>query len=417
MRSAIVLLVALIFANTAPALAKETSGTMLAASNTQLPAKVETLAQAVDWLQSRSTQMIRAEERKMDDGTVAFPPDAASSYGAFWLRDYAYMLDGRSDVFTDKEMRDAYACFLRAQREDGAMVDCVKFDGTPIYQPGFGSLGKNPVADGSQFAVAVAWHTWKRTGDKKLFGDTVDKLIKGMNATPRNPETGLVYIKPGDEHDRCPYGFTDSVWKQGDELFCSLLYVQASRQLAEILDGVGQRADARKWRAEADRLTKSITEAFWDKKVGLFHAATVVCNQPDIWGSAFAVFVGVANKSQSRAIAGYFRDHYSEIVKRGQLRHLPGGMYWEKTCIGVPPGHYQNGAYWATPVGWFVYTLDLVDPKLADRTVIDMVNDFIATGDENECINDGYANVPHYMDSVALPLDGIRKMMRRRACK
>ena len=380
--------------------------------------KVETLTQAVDWLQSKSTTMIRGAARKMNDGTTAFPPDAAASYDAFWLRDYAYMLEGRADVFTEAELKAAYLCFIKAQREDGAMVDCVKFDGTPCYMPGYGTMGANPVADGSQFSLDVAWHTWERTKGKKLIADTADKLIKAMNATPRDPANGLVYVKPGPDPDRCPYGFTDSIRKQGDELFCSILYVQASRQLSDLLSVVGRKDDAKHWKSEADRVKKSINTVFWDPKIGLYNAATIVCKQPDIWGSAFAVYIGVADKKQSKAIATYFKDHYHEIVKRGQLRHLPGGMYWQAT-YGDPTGAgghdvYQNGAYWATPIGWFVYTLDLVDHKLADLTVVDMVNDFIVTGDENECINDNYGNVPHYMDSVALPLDGIRAMRKRR---
>jgi len=93
------------------------------------------------------------------DGVAAFPPQVETGYEAFWLRDYAYMLEGYIDAFTDKELLDACQMFLKAQRADGACVDCVKFDGTPIYQPGYGSMGENPVADGSQFAVAVAWYT------------------------------------------------------------------------------------------------------------------------------------------------------------------------------------------------------------------------------------------------------------------
>ena len=55
-------------------------------------------------------------------------------------------------------------------------VDCVKFDGTLIYQPGYGSMGKNPVADGSQFTVAVAWHTYQKTRDDKLLAEIVEPL-------------------------------------------------------------------------------------------------------------------------------------------------------------------------------------------------------------------------------------------------
>jgi hypothetical protein len=245
-----------------------------------------------------------------------------------------------------------------------------------------------------------------------LIAKTVDKLILGMKVVPRNPATGLVHINPGAELDRCPYGFTDTIRKQGDVLFCSLLYVQASRQLADLLAAAGRPGDAESWRREAAKVSRAINEVFWDPKTGLYHAATLVCHQPDIWGSAFAVTLGVADQNQAQAVARYFKEHYSGIVKRGQLRHLPGGMFWESTS--TRPGAYQNGAYWATPIGWFVQTLDRADPALADRTVIDLVQDFIGTKDENECVNDGYANVSHYNVSATLPLAGIHAMIDAR---
>ncbi len=372
-----------------------------------------TFDSAVAWLQKRSTQMIRDCRRTTKSGIAAFPPQVGGGYEAFWLRDYAYMLEGDRAAFSDQELKDSYRFLLAGQRADGAMVDCIKFDGTPCYMPGYGTIGRNPVADGSQFMVDVAWHTFQKTRDTNLVTETVDALIKGMKTAPLNPATGLVHIKPGPEHDRCPYGFTDAIRKQGDELFCSLLYVQASRQLGDLLDAANRREDAAYWRLKAQELTTKIREVFWDADLGLFRAATVVCNQPDIWGSAFAVYLGIATPDQAQRISRYFKEHYREIVKRGQLRHLPGGMFWEQT-IGVKPGTYQNGAYWATPVGWFVYALDLADSGLADQTIVGLVQDFIATGDENECVNDGYKNVSHYVASVALPLGGLRAMQQRR---
>ena len=380
------------------------------------PAPPEALDAAVGWLQSRSSQMIRDCRRTTKSGITAFPPQVGGGYEAFWLRDYAYMLEGDREAFGDQELKDSYRFFLAGQRADGAMVDCIKFDGTPCYMPGYGTLGRNPVADGSQFMVDVAWHTFQKTRDTNLVTDTMEALIKGMKAVPLNPATGLVQIRPGAEHDRCPYGFTDAIRKQGDELFCSLLYVQASRQLRDLLEVANRKEEAAYWRIQAQQVSGKIREVFWDADSGLFRAATVVCNQPDIWGSAFAVYLDVATPVQAQTISRYFKEHYREIIKRGQLRHLPTGMFWEQT-IGVKPGTYQNGAYWATPVGWFVYALDLTAPALADQTVVDLVRDFITTGDENECVNDGYANVSHYVASVALPLAGIRALQQRREAR
>ncbi|MGE5295588.1 MAG: hypothetical protein ACM3VT_12225 [Solirubrobacterales bacterium] len=373
-------------------------------------AQPATLDEAVSWLQGEAHRIVRASGRTMSDGTAAFPPQVGLGYEAFWLRDYAYTLEGSINSYSDKELTDACRLFIRSLRADGAGVDCVKFDGTPIYKPGFGSMGENPVADGSQFTVAVAWHMYRKTKDAQLLRECVDPLIKTMNAVPRNPETSLVHIKSGKPWDRCPYGFTDTVHKTGDELFCSLLYVEASRRLADLLTSAGRTADAEKWKAESERVAQSVRKVFWDPQVGLFRAATVCCREHDIWGSAFAVYLGVADREQSMAIAKCFQKNYAGIVQNGQIRHLLPGVYWEKAG---ERDTYQNGAYWATPTGWFVYALDLADPALADRTVLDMVKDFQAGG-ACEWIFNGKRQIPNYLASASLPLAGIRAMVERR---
>jgi hypothetical protein len=347
----------------------------------------------------------------MRNGTAAFPPQVGLGYEAFWLRDYEYTLEGSADSYSNEELADACRLFVRNLRADGAGVDCIKFDGTAIYKPGFGSLGKNPVADGSQFTVAVAWHTYENTQDLRLLREVIEPLVKAMNAVPRDPDTGLVHIKPGDEQDRCPYGFTDTIGKQGDVLFCSLLYVQACRQLSDLLGAVGRENDAAKWRRESERVARSIRNVFWDPQVGLLRAATICCREHDIWGSAFAVYLGVVDHEQAQTIATYFRDQYAQIVQHGQIRHVPGGVYWERALCARDT--YQNGAYWATPTGWFVYTIDLVDSQLADRTVIDLVRDFQNHG-ACEWIFDARRQLPEYLASASLPLSGIRAMIERR---
>jgi hypothetical protein len=349
----------------------------------------------------------------MNDGTAAFPPQVGIGYEAFWLRDYAYMLEGHREGFHDKELRDACLLFVNAQRDDGACVDCVKYGGTPIYKPGFGTMGANPVSDGSQFTVDVAWHTHQRLQDRQLLRQIIGRLIKGMNAVPRKPETGLVHITPQSPWDRCPYGFTDTVRKQGDVLFSSLLFVQASRHLAELLDVLNRAEESRRWKDEADRVTASIREVFWDGRLGLFRAATSKCREHDIWGSAFAVYLHVATQQQALAVAEYFRSHYGEIVQNGQIRHLRGGIYWEQAGRR---DHYQNGAFWATATGWFVYTLDLADRQLADQTILDLVNNFRQRG----CLEWSFGEtgqLPDYLASGTNPLAGIRRTLERRKAR
>lgn len=365
---------------------------------------------AVSWLEKEAHRMIRASKREMKDGTAAFPPQVGMGYEAFWLRDYEYTLEGSISSYSTEELLTAARLFVSKLDSNGAGVDCIKFDGTPIYKPGFGSLGENPVADGSQFTVGVVWHTYQRTKDDKFLRDVLDPLVTTMNAVPRNPKTGLVHIDPTKKYDRCPYGFTDTIRQQGDVLFCSLLYIQASRQLADLLAVGGRNEEAEKWRQEGIRLEKSVRDTFWDQETGLFRAATVKCREHDIWGSAFAVYLGVATEDQAKTIAQYFETNHARIVQHGQVRHLPDGVYWEQGC---KRDHYQNGAYWATPVGWFVYTLDMVNPTLADQTVIDMVSHFKQHGACEWIIGDK-RQLPNYLASAALPLDGIRAMIDRR---
>ena len=370
----------------------------------------ETLQGAINWLQQEAHQNIRASKRVMKDGTAAFPPQVGAGYEAFWLRDYAYTLEGSSDSYSNPELVQACKLFIRSLRSDGAGVDCVKFDGTPIYMPGFGSMGKNPVADGSQFTVDIAWHTYRKTQDSNLLHQIIAPLVKTMQAVPLNPTNHLVHIKPGKDWDRCGYGFCDTVRHEGDVLFCSLLYIQASRQLAELLRAENQGSAADEWLSAEAKTATSIRTVFWDPDIGLFRAATARCREHDIWGSAFAVFLGVTDAQQSKAIATYFKKHYAEIVQHGQIRHVPGGVYWEQAG---PRDTYQNGAYWATPTGWFVYTLSLTDPKLADQTIIDMVNDFREHG-ACEWVFGADHHLPRYLASAALPLSGIRAMLEYR---
>ena len=373
----------------------------------------KTLEEAAAWLNSASRRMIHDCRRDMTDPKIdAFPPQVGCYYEAFWLRDYAYMLEGCADAFTDKQLLDACRLFLDKAAADGSGVDCVKFDGTAIYKPGYGTMGENPVADGGPFTVNVAYLTWKQTGAAELLAkETLAKLEQTLAAVPRNPKTGLVRIDPAKAWDRCPYGFTDTVRKKGDVLFCSLLDVQANRRLAEMFDVAGLKDKAEAYRSRAAKTSDAINRVFWDEERGLYRAATDQCREHDVWGSAFAVFLGVAPEERALRIAKVFRDEYDGIVSRGQLRHLPAGVYWE---VAREKDAYQNGAYWATPVGWFVFTLDLVDSKLADQTVIDMVRDFQKRGISEWHFGETVAIPQGYLASGTLPLAGIRAVLERR---
>jgi hypothetical protein len=362
---------------------------------------------ALAWLQQRSTSMIQASSVPMAGGATAFLPLVGSHYDAFWLRDFAYMLEGNIGAFSNQQLEADGQLFINSMRWDGAGVDSVGLNGTPFYQPDSGHQGTNPVADGCQFTIDVVWRIYQRTGDLSFVVRNLVALEKCVAAVPVDPINGLVY----DDSTRSGYGFTDLVPKTGDDLFCSLLLIRAERQLADLFKAVGAPDVATTWQASASRLVDAVRSVFWNPQTGLFMAATLQCNQPDIWGSAFAVYLGVATPEQWLAIGNYFLNHYSEIVYHGQLRELPGGTYWQN--MPGPRDQYQNGGYWGTPMGWFVYTLDKVSPQMADQTILSMVQDYYVNGVHENVYGDSGWGL-NYNSSVTLPIAGIEAMLQNR---
>ena len=81
-------------------------------------------------------------------------------------------------------------------------------------------------------------------------------------------------------------------------------------------------------------------------------------------------------------------------------------VLWDRAC---PPDTYQNGGYWATPTGWFVHALALVDADKARQTVVDLVGDFARRG-ICEWVHGETTRLPGYVASATLPLQGIRAL-------
>ncbi len=91
------------------------------------------------------------------------------------------------------------------------------------------------------------------------------------------------------------------------------------------------------------------------KNGNLLFSSLLYYKQIDIWGSAYAVEVGITSKEQTRRIATYLAEHYDETVMNGQIRHLTRSEgAWNSLFKPCEEGTYQNGAYWATPLAWMI---------------------------------------------------------------
>ena len=79
--------------------------------------------------------------------------------------------------------------------------------------------------------------------------------------------------------------------------------------------------NASKYRRRYAYVKQSIYK-LWDEENGMFWAADNDCKQIDIWGSAYAVNIGITSEDQTQRIAKYLVDHYDETIMNGQVRHL-----------------------------------------------------------------------------------------------
>ena len=389
------------------------SATFAGADRPHFPDRqVLALVEAKAWLEAKAAEIVPKAQKRMADGTTVYVPQAGSHYDAVWLRDYYYALEAR--LIPACDIVPIARIFLSGISPEGYAVDCIRYSGKPIYKPGYGRMGENAVADGPQFTVNTVYETWRQSGDPSLLSSNVlNRLLQSLATLPRNPSsaTGLVWIDPARAWDRCPYGFTDTVRKQGECLFESLLKIQASRNLAAMLDAAGRSVEAAALRTRADAEADHVNAVLWDDRIGLYRAATVKCREHDIWGSAFAVWLEVAPADRANRIGAYFRANYCGLVQNGQVRHTSANVYWEQACTR---DSYQNGGYWGTPVGWFAYALERVAPPLVDRIYADLIG-FYATHGACEWSCGSKIAIPEgYLASVAQPLVGLRRILTRR---
>ena len=358
------------------------------------------------WLGGRVREQLAGCRVAADDGTVLFTPDGMGNYKALWTRDFLYMVENAIEFFDREELKRAILFLLSGQRGDGCMPDRVEPSGRPVYSPG---PVERPIADhaldNGPFMAKLVYEYVRRFGDKEFFLEAEPKIRKGLEHIARD-ERGLVWNDPGNP--QCPYGFTDTVQKTGALLFSSLLYGEASLKMAELCrelcpEGAGF------YEGEVRRIKENL-DFLWDDTAGMYLAASADCRQIDIWGSAYAVYTGFAEKGKTKRIAHYLILHYDELVESGHVRHLPGGEYWEKTFVPIPRGEYQNGAFWATPSGWVMYTIGLFEPERARQMASDLIA-YFKKYDIFECVNGEYRKLENYVASAANPFGAIKRIL------
>ncbi|MBI5083095.1 MAG: hypothetical protein HZB13_00635 [Acidobacteria bacterium] len=319
-----------------------------------------------------------------------------------------------------------------------AVPDHINFDGLPVFYPGtYDSgagqgghpFGKYPPLDDHFYFIGSVFEHWRLTRSTSLFRSNISTAAGEMPlaalcervylVAQSDPATGLVVAGPVDTENAKDWGFCDTVFKSGKLLFPSVLKHNAARQLTALFAAAGDTVRSRHYAAEARRLRQAITKTFSrsnGRGDGWLRSATGIGNQPDVWGTAFAVWSGAvegaAARNASRALAAAYRKRTA--VCDGSVRHIlttdPANHGLWQQCI-AKPGTYQNGGYWSTPTGWYIAAVHLTDPPAARA----LATEFVRSLRENrrpdglsqawEWLNPdtGERSNPLYVASVALP--------------
>lgn len=342
------------------------------------------------------------------DGTPLYKPTAGPGYPETYVADFAYMVEGTGLPTSD--VRAEFAWLARRQIQGLWPNRCLP-DGGCAYTSAYGG---QPATDTPQFMVSVAYNDWRKTGSLHIYRRYRENLLAGMGWLP--VRSGLVYIDP--HHPHSGYGFEDMAAKTGYDAFSSVLYIQAARRLAKLERASVHRMGARRWAWRARRSVRQLQRLTAPN--GLLYAASIANRIPDIWASTFAAYTHAIPHAQALRVSRYLDRNYRGLVVRGQVRHLPPGVYWGAAFVRDPgPGSYQDGAYWGTASGWFAWTLSLTDRPKALRMVRNLAHYLWADGSQEAYVPDPGARVRnrHYVVSAALPVQAIKRLSRSPASR
>lgn len=322
-------------------------------------------------------------------GHTLILPGGTAFYPAFWTRDFIMSLE--SGLIPEATTDDLFGFLLSRQAQRrielpsgavipaGSITDHINGDGTPIYFPGTYDpekqgidWGRRPPFDDEFFLIECAWYL-----TRKLKDDEFAKLKLAFNSVPAGDD-GLVSCN--DEDYGVSFGFMDSVMHTGKLLFASLLRSRAARMLADLFTR-NEKPDEARFYTKLNRQISAAIETTFPLSGGMLKASTGKSSQPDVWGSAFAVYYGLVSTGTAKKVAGALLDAFrrNTISGQGGICHVPNDCFFsEKTAWEsalTPIYDYQNGPYWGTPLGWVAYTLTTLDCDAARLLIEDYLKE------------------------------------------
>lgn len=370
---------------------------------------------------------------------------AWQGYRAFWLRDFVMSIPSLN--LPGEDLLKTARLFAASQKpkdwiwHNGHVpawtpAEHINLDGGHCYFPGSyfsderqgGYWGPYPPMDNAFYFIELVHLLFFSAGAdalrEKVNGVSLfDRAVHAFDAVSYHPQTGLTWT-PAMKR-AVDFGFCDSVQKIGQVLFGSCLAFRAATSLAAMAEALG--TDGAPHRAVASRIRKHLIPAFGTQS-GFLNAATDVCCQRDVWGTAFAVYVGALDGEPREVACRALRDAYLDgtAVRDGAVRHILTGDDWSEESAWqyahTLHGTYQNGGFWLTASGWYLYAVSLVDPATAQEMYAAMLAHLRAT-DFREALGNQGPYEWHNPDtgepgkavnltSICCPLEGVERIDR-----
>jgi hypothetical protein len=375
-------------------------------------------------------------------GITLIKPGGRDCYPSFWIRDYAMSLE--SGLISVKEQHDILL-YTAARQSDstwttktgslvpvGSIPDHIRInDGLPVYFPGTydyvfqgNEIWRMPPFCDQFYFIHMAWHYLNQKKDPAILDQLVNnisllhRLEMAFTAVPAHTDHEMAFIS--DSLPTSDFGFRDAVSMTGEVCFGSLLRYRAALEMAELVRQHDESGKSEKYRTIAKKIKENLVPVFADGR-GLLRATTGISRQPDVWATAFAVYIGALDgtgrEKACRALLSAYQAGY--LAMEGQIRHVlttddfDSTTAWEKTF--ARKNTYQNGAYWGTATGWVCFAIYQVDQSAACKLAAEFVvhlrkTDFRIPGRDQggpyECVYPptGYKQNPVYMTTVTCPL-------------
>ena len=324
-------------------------------------------------------------------------PSGDEKYISFWIRDCAMMAESK---LIDNFLLKKYIKIIATHGQNGketiclenglsippySIADHINYNGESVYFPGTYSSGKNqgnggfgfypPFCDNYYYIMMVGAYI-EQSGDIEILNEICNELT-----IEESLEYAFMGYNIDEKSDLCisdaetytvDWGFVDAIKKSGKLLMASLLRYNAARKMQMMFEDKPDKCKF--YNEKAEKIRKNILLEFYDDNTGWLYSATGIGKQYDVWATAYAVFSKIIK--EEKTLESLYNAYMNKTaVVDGYVRHIltnddfSTDSAWE--CTKVPYNTYQNGAYWATPTGWYAYALYCYNRKT------DILEDFI----------------------------------------